>query len=113
MNEYLRKALFVDVTIQNEFGPLDWVDQTLDQNECGEYTEYYHISFTGPCIEDGETCTSGSFRGREDGFFAKMRRIKDMIINCGMSAELIKFYADKDCPYSEVTININLDGGEL
>lgn len=114
MNEYVRKALFVDVTIQNEFGPLDWIDQTLDQ-EGDIYTGKYHISFMGPRIdtEAGETCMSGGFRGREDGFFAKMHRIKNMLINCGMTADLIKFYADNECPYSEATIHIHLDGGEL
>lgn len=115
MHEYERKALFLDVSIQNEFGSLDWADQTLDQDDELNYTGHYHISFTGPCIdtEAGETCRSAGFRGREDGFFSKMHRIKNMIKNCGMTAELIKFYADKDCPYSEATININLDGGEL
>lgn len=115
MSEYVIKAGMLDITIDNEFGPLDWIDQTLDQDDDLSYIEFYHISFMGPRInnEEGETCRSGSFRGREDAFFAKMRRIKEMIKNCGYNADLIKFYADNECPYSEATININLAGGEL
>lgn len=113
MNEYVIKANILDASIHNEFGPLDWVDQTLDQDGDGNYTGHYHISFTGPRIKKDETCRSAGFRGREDGFFAKMHRIKEMIKNCGMTADLIKFYADNECPYSEATINIHLDGGEL
>lgn len=105
--EYEQQANIVDASIQSEFGPLDWIDQTLHEDS------KYSISFMGPRIEDNETCMSAGFRGREDGFFAKMRRIKEMIHNCGYNAELIKFEADKDHPYSEATINLKLDGSEL
>lgn len=108
-NPYTVKATFIDASIQNEFGPLDWIDQTLHEDGM------YSISFTGPRVnyEEGELCRSAGFLGRQDAFFSKMHKIKNMIKNCGYNAELIKFDADKDCPYSEATINMNLAGGEL
>lgn len=110
MNEYVRKSILLNEAIENEFAPLDWADITVHEDE-GTGS----ISFTGPRIrtEDGETCTSAGFRGREDGFFAKMRRVTAMIQNCGYTASMVRFEADKLCPYSEVTIEINFEGGEL
>lgn len=108
MSEYTMKSILLNAAIENEFAPLDWVDITVyDEDGTGS------ISFTGPHVKDDETCKSAGFIGRQDGFFSKMHKIKNMIQNCGYSAELIKFEADKLCPYSEATININFEGGEL
>lgn len=106
--KYTQESIKLNDKIEEKFAPLDWADITVyEQDGTGS------ITFTGPCIQEDETCTSASFRGREDGFFAKMRRIEEMILNCGYNAELIKFEADRDHPYSEATININFEGGEL
>lgn len=107
--EYEEQARILDASIQGEFGPLDWFGQTLHDDS------KYSMTLIGPHIDKDrkETCMSASFRGREDGFFAKMRRIKEMIHNCGYNAELIMFEADRDHPYSEATINLKLDGSEL
>lgn len=107
MNPYTNKANILDTKIQNKFGPLDWIGQTLYED--GKY----HISFMGPRIQKGETCISTSFVKREEKFFAKMRRIVTMIHHSGYAASMIRFEADRDCPYSESRIEINLTGGEL
>lgn len=107
VNEYVAKSILLNASIENEFGPLDWVDTTVHQED-GTGS----ISFTGPTLSERDW-EPGAFKGAEDAFFAKMRRIKEMIKNCGFAAELIKFEADCDCPYSEATININFDGAEL
>lgn len=112
MNKYVKQSILLNAAIENEFGPLDWVDITVHEED-GTGS----ISFTGPsrkeCInEDGEydrIC----FIARQDGFFSKMHKIKNMIKNCGMTADLIKFEADCEFSYSEATININFEGGEL
>ena len=106
--KYTQESIKLNDKIEEEFAPLDWADITVyEEDGTGS------ITFTGPCIQEGETCTSAGFRGREDAFFAKMRRIKNMIKGLGMTADLIQFYADRNCPYSEATININFEGGEL
>ena len=109
MNSYKIKADFIDATIVNEFGQLDWFEPTLKEN--GMYT----ITFIGPRVDEErkETCKSASFLGRQDAFFSKIHKIKNMIKNCGYNAELIKFEATKELPYSEAKINMNLSGGEL
>ena len=104
---YERRADVLDALIQNEFGILDYFEPDLSDD--GTYT----ITLIGPHIQKGETCMSAGFRGREDGFFAKMRRVKDYIKILGYNAELIKYEADRDHLYSEVKINIKLDGSEL
>lgn len=110
MNEYVKQSIALNEDIEKEFAPLEWVDITVYEDE-GTGS----ISFTGPRInsEEGETCKSESFRKREDAFFTKMRGIKKLIHCHNMTADLIKFYADNECPYSEATININFEGGEL
>lgn len=105
--EYIEKSNLLNAAIENEFGPLYWADITLyGDGETGS------ITFTGPSISEREW-KPGAFRGAEDAFFAKMRRIKDMIKNCGFSASLTRFEADCDCPYSEARIDINFAGAEL
>lgn len=108
-NPYEVKANLIDATILAEFGPLDWWEPNLNEN--GLYT----MTCIGPHVdyENNETCRSAGFIGRQDGFFSKMHKIKNMIRNCGYNTELIKFEATKECPYSEAKININLAGGEL
>ena len=82
--------------IQKEFAPLSWVDITHYDDGTGS------ISFT----DTGEEIN-------EDEFFSKMRAVKDFIKGFGYSASLIKFEADKLCPYNEARIDINFEGGEL
>lgn len=88
--------LFLDLNmkIQKEFNPLNWVDVTRYEDGTGS------ISFT----DDGES---------EEEFFAKMRSITDYIKGFDYSASLTTFKADKLCPYSEARIDINFHGGEL
>ena len=107
--EYEQQAKILDAAIQGEFGPIDWFDQTLHEDST------YSITLIGPHVDtdNDETCTSISFIAREDGFFSKMHKIKNMIKYAGYNVELIKFEANKDCPYSEATINVKLDGSEL
>lgn len=106
MNEFEVKTTLLTAAIENEFGPLDWADITVHEEGTGS------ITFTGPTLSERDW-KPGAFRGAEDAFFAKIRRIKEMIKNCGYTADMIKFEADCDCPYSEATININFTGGEL
>ena len=112
MNPYVEKATLLDVSIENEFGPLDWADQTIYED--GEYS----ITFTGPCYseccdEDGNL-DKIKLIALQDGFFWKMHNIKRMIENCGFEVlSFSKYEATKDDPWSEVSISINLIGGEL
>lgn len=92
--DILKQFLDLNIAIQKEFNPLNWVDITNYENGTGS------ISFT----DDGES---------EDVFFDKMSKIKEFVKTFGYAAELIKWPADCDCPYTEATININFNGGEL
>ena len=112
MNPYVVKATLLDVSIENEFAPLDWADQTLDEDGV------YMITFTGPCY--GECCdengnlNSIKLLALQDGFFWKMHNIKRMIENCGFAVlSFNKYEATKDDPFSEVTITVDLTGVEL
>lgn len=93
--DIIKVFLDMNLRIQKEFGPLNWIDVTA-------WTDDYKgsISFT----DDGESA---------DLFFSKMRNIKDFIKGFGYSASLTKFEADKLCPYNEARIDINFAGGEL
>ncbi len=88
--------LFLDLNmeIQKKFAPLSWVDLTHYDDGTGS------ISFT----DCGES---------EDQFFNKMSKIKEFVKTFGYTAELIKWPADCECPYTEATIDINFNGGEL
>ena len=86
--------LELNINIQKEFSPLSWVDITSYKNGTGS------ISFT----DCGES---------EDEFFLKMEKVTEFINDSGYKAELKKFPADCDCPYSEVTIRINFGGNEM
>ena len=90
----LKEFIALNLAIQKEFSPLNWIDITDYENGKGS------ISFT----DDGETA---------DEFFSKMRDVKDFIKGFGYTASLTKFEADKLCPYSEARIDINFEGGEL
>ena len=92
--DILKQFLDLNIAIQKEFNPLNWVDITNYENGTGS------ISFT----DDGES---------EDVFFDKMSKIKEFVKTFGYAAELIKFPADCECPYNEATIRINFYGGEL
>ncbi len=89
--------MFLDLNlkIQKVFCPLNWIDVTAWTDECKG-----SISFT----DNGESA---------DEFFSKMRSIKEFIKGFGYSASLIKFEADKLCPYNEARIEIDFTGGEL
>ena len=108
MSKYQIECNILDATIQNEFGPLDWADQTLDEDE-----DLYSITFTGPtytecCDEDGNL-DGIKLLALQDGFFAKMHGIKRMLHNCGYNDVTLKKYEANKCdPFSEATININL-----
>lgn len=93
--DIIKVFLDMNLKIQKEFGPLNWIDVTA-------WTDDYKgsISFT----DDGESA---------DEFFSKMRNIKDFIKEFGYSATLTKYEADKLCPYHEARIDINFTGGEL
>ena len=112
MNPNVVKANLLDASIQNEFAPLDWADQTLDEDGV------YMITFTGPCYS--ECCDEdGNLDGikllaLQDGFFSKMHKIKRMIEFCGFEVlGFNKYEATKDDPWSEATITIDLTGVEL
>ena len=81
--------------IEEKFKTLNWIYITIWQ-------DYGRLSIL--FTDTGET---------EDMFFNKMKSIKKFIKSFGYTAELIKFYADCNCPYPEATIKINLEGGEL
>ena len=109
MNPYVVKANLLDASIQNEFGPLDWADQTLYDDGV------YMITFTGPCYS--ECCDENGNLNRikllalQDGFFAKMHNIKRMIENCGIKViSFNKFEASKDDPFAEAIIEIDFEG---
>ena len=87
--------LDLNLKIQKEFTPLNWIDVTAWVDECKG-----SICFT----DDGETA---------DEFFSKMRAVKDFIKGFGYSASLTKYEADKLCPYNEARIDIDFTGGEL
>jgi hypothetical protein len=93
--DVIKVFLDMNLRIQKEFGPLNWIDVTA-------WTDDYKgsISFT----DDGESA---------DEFFSKMRGIKDFIKGFGYSASLTKYEADKLCPYNEARIDIDFTGGEL
>ena len=93
--DIIKVFLDMNLKIQKEFSPLNWIDVTAWVDECKG-----SICFT----DDGETA---------DEFFSKMRSIKDFIKGFGYSASLIKFEADKLCPYHEARIDIDFTGGEL
>ena len=107
MNEYEVKMTLLTAAIENEFEPLDWADITVYKEEGTG-----NITFTGPTLSERDW-KPGAFKGAEDAFFAKVRRITAMIQNCGYTASMVRFEADKLCPYSEATIEINFEGGEL
>lgn len=86
--------LELNMDIQKNFAPLSWVDITSYKNGIGS------ISFT----DCGES---------EDVFFDKMEKVTEFINVCGYKAELKKFPANCDCPYSEVTIKINFGGNVM
>ena len=108
MNRYVEECTILDVSIQDEFGPLDWADQTIDEEE-----GLYSITFTGPtysecCDEDGNL-NSIKLLALQDGFFSKMHKIKRMLHNCGYKdVTLTKYEATKDDPFSEANIVITL-----
>ena len=111
MNPYVRTANMLDVAIQVEFAPLDWADQTLDDDGI------YMITFTGPCYS--ECCDEdGNLNGikllaLQDGFFSKIHNIKRMIENCGFTVLAFnKYEATKNDPWSEANITIDLTGVE-
>ena len=112
MNPNVVKATFLDVTIQNEFGSLDWADQTLDEDGV------YMITFTGPCYseccDENGNLNNIKLLALQDGFFSKMHKIKRMIEFCGFEVlSLNKYEATKDDPFSEATITVDLTGVEL
>lgn len=107
MNEYLTTATFIDATIQNEFAPLDWADQTLYEDGT------YSITFTGPtyseCCDKNGKLNNIKLLALQDGFFWKMQNIKRMLHHCGFEdVKLTKYEATKDDPFSEATILIKL-----
>ena len=112
MNTYLVNAKILEASIQNEFAPLDWADQTLHKD--GRLS----MTFTGPtysecCDEDGNL-NRIKLLALQDGFFSKMHKIKRMIEFCGL--EILRFdkhEATKDDPFSEATIDIQLKEGRL
>lgn len=107
MNEYEMKMTLLSAAIDVELGPFDWADITV-YKEKGTGS----ITFTGPTLIERDW-KPGAFRGAEDAFFAKVRRVRDMIENCGYTASMVRFEADKLCPYSKATVEINFEGGEL
>lgn len=92
--DLIKEFLELNIAIQKGFAPLSWVDITHNDNGTGS------ISFT----DCGE---------REDLFFSKMEKVTDFINQQDYAAELKKFPADCDCPYSEVTIRINFGCDEM
>lgn len=92
--DIVKKFVALNMAIQKEFAPLSWVDITHYDNGTGS------ISFT----DCGES---------EEVFFDKMKKVTAFINGYGYKAELKKFHADYDCPYSEVTIIINFGGNEM
>ena len=92
--DILKQFLDLNIAIQKEFNPLNWIDVTKYEDGTGS------ISFA----DDGESA---------DEFFTKMVSVKDFIKGFGYSASLTKYEADKLCPYNEARIDINFNGGEL
>ena len=92
--DILKQFLDLNIAIQKEFNPLNWIDVTKYEDGTGS------ISFA----DDGESA---------DEFFTKMVSVKDFIKGFGYSASLTKYEADKLCPYNEARIDINFAGGEL
>ena len=92
--DILKVFLALNMAIQKNFSPLNWIDVTKYEDETGS------ISFT----DDGESA---------EEFFTKMVSIKEFIKSFGYSASLTKFEADKLCPYNEARIDIDFTGGEL
>ena len=92
--DILKEFLALNMAIQKNFNPLNWVDVTKYEDGTGS------ISFT----DDGESA---------DEFFTKMVNVKEFVKGFGYSASLTKFEADKLCPYHEARIDINFTGGEL
>ena len=90
----LKEFLVLNLAIQKNFNPLNWIDITKYEDGTGSIT----------FADDGES---------EDEFFAKMVNINEFIKEFGYSASLTKYEADKLCPYSEARIDINFVGGEL
>lgn len=107
--DYVTKANLLDASIQNEFAPLDWADQTLYDDGT------YIITFTGPtyseCCDEEGNLNGLKLLALQDGFFAKMHAIKRMIEFCGLKVIAFnKYEATKDDPFAEATIKINLTG---
>ena len=102
------KCTIIDVSIENEFAPLEWFDQTIDKEN-----NTYSITFVGPtyseCCNDDGTFNNIKMLALQDGFFWKMHNIKRMLHNCGYeNVKLIKTEMNKENLCSEATIEIQL-----
>ena len=96
----------------NPDGHICWADHTIRPNDKCD------VAFTGPNVREytkevngEEVFDEAAFDTAVEEFFTEMRQIESFIKDkeYAYEVELVKFEADKDCPYTEATINFTIE----